>query len=372
MAATSRRSSACRVIVGGRYGLSSKEFTPADGQAASSTSWPPRGPTPQFTVGIVDDVTHLSLAGRPTRSDAAARRRGPAVFFGLGSRRHRRRQQGVGQDHRRAHRRCYAQGYFVYDSKKSGSVTVSHLRFGPEPIRSTYLIERGRLRRLPPVRPAREGDVLERGQAAARRSCSTARIGPDEVWDAPARARSSAQIIDKQHRRCGSSTPTAVAKRRRHGQPHQHGHAAVLLRARRRAAAPTRRSPRIKDVDRRRPTRKRGDEVVERNFAAIDAVARRRCGTSPLAEAPRDAAPAARCSMPGGAPDFVSGVTAQLIAGNGDLLPGERAAGRRHVPDRRRRGTRSASWRRRSRSGIRRSASTAASARSSARTPRSG
>ena len=125
------------VVVGGRYGLSSKEFTPAmvkavfDNLAASK-------PKNHFTVGINDDVTHTSLdfdERFSTESDRTVR----AVFYGLGSdgtvgaNKNSIKIIGENTDN-------YAQGYFVYDSKKSGSTTVSHLRFGPEPIRSTYLV----------------------------------------------------------------------------------------------------------------------------------------------------------------------------------------------------------------------------------------
>jgi pyruvate-ferredoxin/flavodoxin oxidoreductase len=125
------------IVVGGRYGLSSKEFTPAmlkgvfDNLAASK-------PKNHFTVGINDDVTHTSLdfdAGFSTESDRTVR----AVFYGLGSDgtvgANKNSIKIIGEDTDN-----YAQGYFVYDSKKSGSTTVSHLRFGPEPIRSTYLV----------------------------------------------------------------------------------------------------------------------------------------------------------------------------------------------------------------------------------------
>ncbi len=125
-------------IIGGRYGLSSKEFTPAmvkgvfDHLAAGTE---PR----RFTIGIVDDVTHSSLPVDPDfTTDRAALR---AVFFGLGA------DGTVGANKHSAkivgeHTDLSVQGYFVYDSKKSGSMTVSHLRFDATPIDSTYLISR--------------------------------------------------------------------------------------------------------------------------------------------------------------------------------------------------------------------------------------
>ena len=131
-------------VLGGRYGLSSKEFTPAMVKAVFDHLRPllaagqPR-PLNHFTVGIDDDLTHRSLTfDNNFHTDAAEVR---AVFYGLGSdgtvgaNKAAIKIIGEGTD-------LYAQAYFVYDSKKSGSVTVSHLRFGPQPIRSTYLIQR--------------------------------------------------------------------------------------------------------------------------------------------------------------------------------------------------------------------------------------
>ncbi|MGA1410921.1 MAG: pyruvate:ferredoxin (flavodoxin) oxidoreductase [Prochlorotrichaceae cyanobacterium] len=124
-------------VVGGRYGLSSKEFTPAMVKGVLDNLLK-REPQNHFTVGIIDDVTHTSLDYDPrfsTEPESVVR----AVFYGLGS------DGTVGANKNSikiigGETDNYAQGYFVYDSKKSGSVTVSHLRFGPDPIRSTYLI----------------------------------------------------------------------------------------------------------------------------------------------------------------------------------------------------------------------------------------
>ena len=126
-------------VIGGRYGLSSKEFTPAMAAAIFDELARPE-PKRHFTVGIVDDVTHLSLKHDPaftTERDDVIR----AVFYGFGS------DGTVGANKNSVkiigeNTPLYAQGYFVYDSKKSGSTTVSHLRFSPRPIRSSYLIER--------------------------------------------------------------------------------------------------------------------------------------------------------------------------------------------------------------------------------------
>jgi len=125
-------------IIGGRYGLSSKEFTPAMVKAVFD-NLAQATPKNHFTIGINDDVTHTSLEYDPsfsTEPDNVVR----AMFYGLGSdgtvgaNKNSIKIIGEGTDN-------YAQGYFVYDSKKSGSMTVSHLRFGSQPIRSTYLID---------------------------------------------------------------------------------------------------------------------------------------------------------------------------------------------------------------------------------------
>lgn len=124
-------------VVGGRYGLSSKEFTPAMVKGVFD-NLAQANPQNHFTIGIQDDVTFTSLdydASFTTEPDSVVR----AIFYGLGSDgtvgANKNSIKIIGEDTDN-----YAQGYFVYDSKKSGSVTVSHLRFGPEPIRSTYLV----------------------------------------------------------------------------------------------------------------------------------------------------------------------------------------------------------------------------------------
>ena len=124
-------------VVTGRYGLSSKEFTPAMVKAVFD-NLKSAAPKNHFTVGINDDVSHTSLEFDPefsTEPDNVVR----ALFYGLGADgtvgANKNSIKIIGEETKN-----YAQGYFVYDSKKSGSMTVSHLRFGPQPIRSTYLI----------------------------------------------------------------------------------------------------------------------------------------------------------------------------------------------------------------------------------------
>ncbi len=154
------------VIIGGRYGLSSKEFTPAMAKAIFDELAKDK-PKPRFTVGINDDVTHLSLDIDPEFQllDPQTHR---AVFYGLGSDgtvgANKNTIKIIGSDPD-----TYAQGYFVYDSKKSGSRTVSHLRFGPNPIKAPYLVTRSNfigchhwsiLERVDVLEFAREGTTL--------------------------------------------------------------------------------------------------------------------------------------------------------------------------------------------------------------------
>ncbi|MCB1902219.1 MAG: pyruvate:ferredoxin (flavodoxin) oxidoreductase, partial [Rhodocyclaceae bacterium] len=128
-------------VIGGRYGLASKEFNPAMVCSVFS-ALDEAAPKRRFTVGIQDDVTHLSLPWDATFRTDAVREAFGAVFYGLGS-------DGTVSANKNSIKiigdetTLNAQGYFVYDSKKSGAMTVSHLRFGKQPIRSTYLTGEG-------------------------------------------------------------------------------------------------------------------------------------------------------------------------------------------------------------------------------------
>ena len=166
-------------VVGGRYGLSSKEFTPAMVKAVYD-SLATASPKKNFTIGIHDDVGHTSLdydASFSTEPDSVVR----ALFYGLGAdgtvgaNKNSIKIIGENTDN-------YAQGYFVYDSKKSGAVTVSHLRFGPKPIRSTYLVSKANFV------ACHQWIVLERyDMLSARVDGGTfllnSPFGPEEVWD---------------------------------------------------------------------------------------------------------------------------------------------------------------------------------------------
>ena len=328
-------------------------------------SWPTGPPPRRFTVGIVDDVTHLSLdrGRRRSRRDHA---RASGRVLRPRQRRHGRRQQEHGQDHRRADR-LHAQGYFVYDSKKSGSMTVSHLRFGPDPIRSTYLIDQadfvachqfGLLERMRRARAA---------PSPARRSCSTApypptRSGTTCRCGAAARSSTSSCASSRDRRRPGRP-------RGRPGRAHQHRDAALLLRALRRPAADEAHR-RHQDVDREdlrqrgRPSSSATSPPSTRALAALHEVASRSTAVD------RDHRAARRCRP--AAPDFVATRDrADDLAGEGDLLPvsalpvdGTFPTGTARC-EKRKLAAEIPIWEPTS-------ASTAASARSSARTPRSG
>ena len=167
------------VVFGGRYGLSSKEFTPAMVKAVFD-NFAPASQKDHFTVGIHDDVSHSSLSYDPEFSiepDSVVR----AMFYGLGA------DGTVGANKNSIkiigeNTSNYAQGYFVYDSKKSGAMTVSHLRFGPEPIHASYLVSKANfvachqwifLERYDMLSPLVEGGVF----------LLNSPFGREEVWD---------------------------------------------------------------------------------------------------------------------------------------------------------------------------------------------
>ncbi len=191
--ALAERHTAAPLVVGGRYGLSSKEFTPAMAMAVFA-NLAEASPRNHFTIGIVDDVTRTSLPWDP----AACREREEvvrAVFFGLGS------DGTVGANKSSVkivgeRTGLYAQGYFVYDSKKSGSRTVSHLRFSPQPIESTYLIGEAGFVACHQFGLLDQVGVVETAAQGATLLLNTP-FGPDEVWgQIPGEVQQ--QILDKE------------------------------------------------------------------------------------------------------------------------------------------------------------------------------
>ncbi|MBI1802473.1 MAG: 2-oxoacid:acceptor oxidoreductase family protein, partial [Chloroflexi bacterium] len=165
-------------VIGGRYGLASKEFTPAMVKGVFDAMLKPR-PRNHFTVGIRDDVTHTSLDYDPAFSTESAETV-RALFYGLGAdgtvgaNKNSIKIIGEGTDH-------YAQGYFVYDSKKSGSTTVSHLRFGPKPIHSSYLIRAANFIACHQFSFLERFDVLGAAESGATFLLNSP-YGPEEIW----------------------------------------------------------------------------------------------------------------------------------------------------------------------------------------------
>ncbi len=297
-------------IIGGRYGLSSKEYTPAMA-AAVFTELASASPKPRFTVGITDDVTHLSLEVDPgfrVHSDALT-----AVFYGLGSDgtvgAAKNTVKIIGADEGR-----YAQGYFVYDSRKSGATTVSHLRFGDQPINSAYLIDQAdfiAVHQFDLLRQMRTLDLAKPGATVLLNSPygldGTWAMLPVEVQQLIIDRELAVWVIDAAQ----VATEAGLGKRiNTVMQPCFFYLSGVVPReqaiARIKAAAEA-------------SYGRRGRTVVERNFAAIDAA------VAALArlEVPADAAGAVRRMppMPDEAPDFVKQVTAVMLRGEGDLLP---------------------------------------------------
>jgi pyruvate-ferredoxin/flavodoxin oxidoreductase len=179
-------------VIGGRYGLSSKEFTPAMAKAVFD-ELKSAAPRNHFTLGIKDDVTHASLnyeAAFSTEPPETVR----AIFFGLGS------DGTVGANKNSIkiigkQTGSYAQGYFVYDSKKAGSVTVSHLRFGPQPIRSSYLIDKANFIGCHQFPFLERMDVLSRAVPGAS-VLLNAPFTPAEAWNHLPR-KFQQQVIEK-------------------------------------------------------------------------------------------------------------------------------------------------------------------------------
>ena len=179
-------------VVGGRYGLSSKEFTASMVKGLFDELKKDK-PKNHFTIGIYDDVTNTSVEWDPKFSaekDDVVR----AMFFGLGS-------DGTVSANKNSIKiigegtKNYAQGYFVYDSKKAGSMTVSHLRFGPRPIRSTYLINAANFVACHQFFFIEKYDMLKNAVEGATFLLNSP-YGPDKTWDKLPR-KVQQQIIDK-------------------------------------------------------------------------------------------------------------------------------------------------------------------------------
>ncbi len=298
-------------VIGGRYGLSSKEFTPAmvKGIFDEMTKDAPKN---HFTIGINDDVTHTSLDFDPAfdiESDDIVR----AMFWGLGSDgtvgANKNSIKIIGEE-----TPFYAQGYFVYDSKKAGARTISHLRFGPNPIHSTYLIHRANFVAVHQFVFLERYNVLDNAAEGAIFLLNSP-YGPDEVWNQIPRSVQE-QIIEKKLKLYVIDA-AAVAKETGMGarintimQTCFFAISGVL--------------PQDEAIDQikraiKKTYGKRGEIVVRKNYAAVDAA---------LAHLHEVTVPDKASSsiqkpppVPAAAPEFVQNVTAKMIAGDGDMLP---------------------------------------------------
>jgi len=298
-------------IIGGRYGLSSKEFTPTMVKAVFDELSKAR-PKNHFTIGITDDVSHTSLDYDPDwiiESDKVVR----AMFYGLGADgtvgANKNSIKIIGEDPE-----FYAQGYFVYDSKKSGSQTVSHLRFGPEPIRSTYLIQSANFIGCHQFNFLEKTDILQNAAPGAVLLLNS-QYGPDEVWDELPRTvqehliarKMSFYVIDayKVAQEAGMGTRINTVM-----QTCFFAISGVLPRDK--AIAKIKYSIEKTYI-------KKGEEMVRKNFEAVDHTLAHlyEVKVPDRVTSTREMPP----PVPLQAPDFVQRVTAMMMAGKGDQLP---------------------------------------------------
>jgi pyruvate-ferredoxin/flavodoxin oxidoreductase len=300
------------LVVNGRYGLSSKEFTPAQVAGVYDELKKPQ-PKTRFVVGIVDDVTNLSLGYDPkfsTEKDDVTR----AVFFGLGSdgtvSANRNSVKIVGEN-----TPYHAQGYFVYDSRKAGSVTTSHVRFSPRPIKGSYLVHSANFVACHQFHFLERLDMLSMADPGAT-FLLTSPYGPEEVWDhVPAEVQKV--IIDKKIKfyvvdayrvardanmgvRINTIMQTCFFK------------LANVIPA---DEAITH----IKDAIKKTYGKKGGGSIVEKNNAAVDGA------LASLFEVKYPKQVTSKLHMvpvvPAHAPDFVKNVLGMMIANRGDDLP---------------------------------------------------
>jgi pyruvate-ferredoxin/flavodoxin oxidoreductase len=296
-------------VVGGRYGLSSKEFTPAMVKAVFDELNKPE-PKNHFSVGIDDDVTFTSIPFNEsfsTEPDDQVR----AVFWGLGAdgtvSANKNSIKIIGEETTN-----YAQGYFVYDSKKAGAMTVSHLRFGPRPIKSTYLIQRANFVAVHQFPFFNQYDVLD---AAVEGATLLINSPYEDVWEhLPAAVQ---RVIIAKRLKVYAIDATGVARTSQLGnrintimQTCFFALSGVLPRD----EAITK----IKEFI-RKSYGKRGEPVVRQNFAAVDAALAylKEIAVPETAGNAIDREP----KVPLNAPEFVRNVTAEMMAGRGDRLP---------------------------------------------------
>ncbi|MFB6357394.1 MAG: pyruvate:ferredoxin (flavodoxin) oxidoreductase [bacterium] len=301
-------------VVGGRYGLSSKEFTPAMVKGVFD-EMDKQSPKNHFTVGINDDVTHTSIDYDPsfsTESEDTFR----GVFWGLGSdgtvSANKNSIKIIGRETEN-----YAQGYFVYDSKKAGARTVSHLRFGPDPIHSTYRIKRANfvaVHQFKFIEQYNRFNCLDRAEEGATFLLNSP-YGPDEVWEEMPEAVQQ-EIIEKDLEMYiinanELSADIGLGNRINTIMQAAFFDISEIL-------------PEDEYVEKikqaiRDTYGKRGETVVNKNFEAVE----RALESLRKVDVPDrpDSAVEMEPVVPEDSPDFVQDVTAKMIAGNGHDVP---------------------------------------------------
>jgi pyruvate-ferredoxin/flavodoxin oxidoreductase len=298
-------------IIGGRYGLSSKDFNPAMAKSVFDELKKP-APKNGFTVGINDDVSFASLEFDPsyTIEPADVVR---ALFYGLGA------DGTVGANKNSVkiiaeEARLYAQGYFVYDSHKSGAQTVSHLRFGPRPIHSPYLISAASFVGCHQFHLLKRIDVL-RYAARGATFLLNSPYGPDEVWNWLPRSLQQ-QIIDKQLKFFvidANSVAQQVGLKNRTNTVLQTCFFAIS------GVLP--RDEAIRQIKNaiRKTYGAKGEGIVQQNFKAVDDTLSRlhEVRISERASSAFDR----QSAVPATAPQFVREVTAKMFEGRGDEIP---------------------------------------------------
>ena len=299
------------LVIGGRYGLSSKEFTPAMVKAVFDELGK-SNPKPRFTVGINDDVTHLSIMVDQS-FDLPMGDMVQALFYGLGA------DGTVGANKNSIkiigdQTNLHAQGYFVYDSKKSGAMTISHLRFGPEPIRAPYLIRKANFVACHQFEFLERMDVLEMA-APGSVFLLNAPLDREKVWDhLPVEIQRT--IIEKRLKFFAIDA-NKVARNTGMGRRIN----TIMQTAFFAISGVLPRDSAITAIKKaiKKTYEKRGDEIVQRNYEAVDQT------LANLHEIPVPATATSTIRQESFAqsamPDFTRRVQAVMMAGKGDLLP---------------------------------------------------
>lgn len=299
-------------IVGGRYGLSSKEFTPAMVKGVLD-NLQLSAPKNHFTIGIHDDVSLTSLAYDPqfsTEPAAVVR----AIFFGLGADgtvgANKNSIKIIGEDTDN-----YAQGYFVYDSKKSGSVTVSHLRFGPEPIHSTYLIDRANFIACHQWEFIEKFDLVTPAIAGATLLLNSP-YPVEAVWSKLPRPL-QAQIIAKQLK---LYTINAYQVAREAGMGGRINTVMQVCFFALSGVLPKQDAIAAIKKSIRKSYGKKGEEIVQMNIQAVDATLNHLYEVTVPPQVDADA-PELKPLIPDTAPVFIRDVLGKMMARQGDDLP---------------------------------------------------